>query len=990
MNTLESILLDIPIQSLPSQWQWGPDELKRFSNSKTLFSFQQEAVENALKRLWLFYGADKELGEPGIELKKRWANYANKEVSQDFSPNRMGFWMATGSGKTLVITKVMEMLGMLIDNGQIPEKDIMFLVYRENLIKQFKSHVAEYNASNPSRTINLIDLKEYERMKHGLALPRSNTIINVFYYRADLFVENKSTAKKINPDTCDNNGNWYVLLDEAHRGDSTDSPLQKIYNKFSRDGFLFNFSATFTDKIDIETCAYNFNLSKFIEAGYGKKIYVSDRKAEGFSKKDNFSDKEKQETVLRAIVLQAYINGKAEQVKKANSDLYHTPLMLTIVNQVNTSKARETDSDLILFFRELEKIASRKVENEVFSRVKRDLAQEMKEAEYVLAGDSGSKIQVDPKEINSITYEDLLWLVFNSTSPGKLEAKLVPGNTKEIVFQIRASSDPKPFALIRIGDISKWVREILMEGGYELNESYDNASYFEELNEEDSDIKILMGSRTFYEGWDSNRPNVIFFINIGISGNAKKFVLQAVGRGVRIEPEKGKRKRIKHLYNSGNLSEAVRYGSIKELSKPIESLFVFGTNAKNLKELMSALSERTFRLRDSFQINQSLTNKPSDCLLLVPTYKTLNKLYAETETKLPISKDDLAAAQALFRSQGDPAILLKYDCGLDILARARSKMKELNANSRVDSLNNPDFFLKKILDYLSIKDKAFDKVDDLRKDLKEGQENERIVHFKEVRYTGTESEYLELVQKMRSILEHKGDITSLYDEFNNSLEKVKNEKERKKLMKQLHENLKLFENASVFRETDIKHIAPHYYHPLLVTQKEKVDYLKHIIDVPSEIFFIRELQKEINKVGNVFKNYDWWMFSKLDAILDEVFIPYYNPKQNDFANFKPDFIFWFQKGKKYHILFLDPKGGAHTDYQKKADGYTYFFETTSSSESKSKKNELDVSVEKPQARNIKYKGLDVNVHLKFFGEGDEDSGKHYRRFWINSITALTP
>ena len=50
-----------------------------------------------------------------------------------------------------------------------------------------------------------------------------------------------------------------------------------------------------------------------------------------------------------------------------------------------------------------------------------------------------------------------------------------------------------------------------------------------------------MGSRSFYEGWDSNRPNIINFINIG-GRDAKKYVLQAIGRGVRIEPYKGKRK----------------------------------------------------------------------------------------------------------------------------------------------------------------------------------------------------------------------------------------------------------------------------------------------------------------------------------------------------------------------------------------------------------------------------------------------------------------
>jgi hypothetical protein len=59
-----------------------------------------------------------------------------------------------------------------------------------------------------------------------------------------------------------------------------------------------------------------------------------------------------------------------------------------------------------------------------------------------------------------------------------------------------------------------------------------------------------MGSRSFYEGWDSNRPNIILFINIGKGIDARKFVLQSIGRGVRIEPIPNKRRRALFLYNN--------------------------------------------------------------------------------------------------------------------------------------------------------------------------------------------------------------------------------------------------------------------------------------------------------------------------------------------------------------------------------------------------------------------------------------------------------
>lgn len=70
----------------------------------------------------------------------------------------------------------------------------------------------------------------------------------------------------------------------------------------------------------------------------------------------------------------------------------------------------------------------------------------------------------------------------------------------------------KPFALIKIGDISGWLKNKLE--GYKINESFENESYFRQINHDDSDINILMGYLSFYEGWDSNQPNLILFVNI--------------------------------------------------------------------------------------------------------------------------------------------------------------------------------------------------------------------------------------------------------------------------------------------------------------------------------------------------------------------------------------------------------------------------------------------------------------------------------------------
>jgi hypothetical protein len=75
------------------------------------------------------------------------------------------------------------------------------------------------------------------------------------------------------------------------------------------------------------------------------------------------------------------------------------------------------------------------------------------------------------------------------------------------------------------------------------------------------------------------------------------------------------------------------------------------------------------------------------------------------------------------------------------------------------------------------------------------------------------------------------------------------------------------------KKLKIKYIQNHYYIPLIVSENEKVDYLNHIIDVPSEVKFIEQLEEYLQNKNNVFKQFDWWMFSSRQT-LDEVHIPY--------------------------------------------------------------------------------------------------------------------
>ncbi len=73
---LQDIVEDISLENLPIQWQ-GFD-FARFSNDKTLFDFQQNALKNALLGLWFFFkdkNADKQSLFNHYKLNKFEANF---------------------------------------------------------------------------------------------------------------------------------------------------------------------------------------------------------------------------------------------------------------------------------------------------------------------------------------------------------------------------------------------------------------------------------------------------------------------------------------------------------------------------------------------------------------------------------------------------------------------------------------------------------------------------------------------------------------------------------------------------------------------------------------------------------------------------------------------------------------------------------------------------------------------------------------------------
>ena len=76
---LQNIINNISFETLPVKWQ-GFD-FSRFSKDKTLFDFQKQGLQNALKGLWLYFKDKK------ADKKALFSHYTSNGLEENFDYN---------------------------------------------------------------------------------------------------------------------------------------------------------------------------------------------------------------------------------------------------------------------------------------------------------------------------------------------------------------------------------------------------------------------------------------------------------------------------------------------------------------------------------------------------------------------------------------------------------------------------------------------------------------------------------------------------------------------------------------------------------------------------------------------------------------------------------------------------------------------------------------------------------------------------------------
>ncbi|GAA8554183.1 DEAD/DEAH box helicase family protein [Helicobacter pylori] len=921
-------------------------DFKSFDSNKELLDYQQQALINAFRMLVAYFRDFKENKKEFYAFYQKHYSFANcdfaKKKLNDLLKNsfkvengcvkfenfinRLAFYMATGSGKTIVIIKLVELLSVAIRMGLIPKKNIMFFSANEHLIKQFEKEIERYNRGKDYfKQIDFKNLKSVTNKDFHHA-PKGSFIekIALFYYRADLMNDEESKENLLNYKDYWDNGENYVILDEAHKGNKSESKRQAIFSLLALKGFLFNFSATFTEESDLITSVYNLSVGEWVKLGYGKEsVLLKKNNLNAFKDSKDLNDREKEIALLKALLLLGM------QKRYKIEGYFYDPLMLVFTHSVNVE-----NSDAEIFFKTLARVIENDDGND-FLKAKEDLLEELKDPKFLFSDDKDKdyKVKVFKEGLKSMDFKGLKEEVFYANS-GHIEVIINPKNNQEIAFKLNTSD--KVFCLIKIGDITEWICEKLKSVKVvSKNLSFKEESYFSQIDK--SSINILVGSRTFETGWDSTRSSVILFLNIGLDGDAKKLVKQSFGRGVRIESLKNQRQRLAYLEIDPSIKKA-----LKPNAAMLETLFVIPTNHASLEAILKFQKESENGGEDRGawrEIKLEKTRIEHD--LFVPCYRKepTSILKIPESASFKMSEKNFKDLKKYFNLMSEKHFILKHEI---YDPKDYATLKDMIQQTRVKKVSTWHY---KDLDYMisEIKGKLYPN-QKVPKDEFNALDNEKIVHFKRIKVKADKQEAL--IKTIQEVKEHapldKETLRIKIAQGDIDLDDIEKHKQDKTFKVDGAELLKLKE---------------HYYTPLI--KAKDCDWLKHVVKVKSEIDFLQELQDQ-ETTKTLQENYDFWAFSKIDEHLDNLFIPYIDNATE--RKFFPDFIFWLQKGDTQIICFIDPKGTEHTSGLRKADPSKNLFK--------------DKVFRSKDDLNFK-----IKVVLKFYGNRDRVP-ELYRDDWI--------
>jgi len=479
------------------------------------------------------------------------------ELIDDFEEEdlkKLAFWMATGSGKTL-ITHINYY--QFFNYDLFSPDNIILITPNEGLSRQ---HFEELQKSG-------ISARLYSGGQNG-GLKGKNEVLVIEMTK---FVEEKKGGGVTLPvDAFE--GRNLVFVDEGHKGKkSEEQKWAKLRNRLAEKGFVFEYSATFGQILSEKNKETLEEYAKSIVFDYSYKYFYLDGYGKDFSvlniEKKEISDNDFQEIMFTANLLSFYeqLLVYEEHKREALDHNLEKPLWIFVGTTVT---GRGEESDVV----QIVDLVRKTIGEENWTRGWVD---------KILKGETNLKNEDDQDVFHDrfaylrgreIDFDDLFRKVFG----GKGEFRLVELKNAEGELGLRIG-DSDYFGVINIGEVSGF-KKMVEEKGIEIESDSISSSLFDDIKRADSRINILIGSKKFIEGWDTWRVSSMGLLNIG-QGQGPQ-IIQLFGRGVRL---KGKGMSLKRSADNPEI-------------RLLERLNVYGIRADYLNRFLEAIGKEEVEL----------------------------------------------------------------------------------------------------------------------------------------------------------------------------------------------------------------------------------------------------------------------------------------------------------------------------------------------------------------------------------------------------------
>ena len=479
--------------------------------------------------------------------------------------NKLAFWMATGSGKTLLMhAHILRYAELARKHGQAHHFNrILLLTPNEGLSRQ---HLEEFEIAGIAASI-------FSKDGGDLFQRGGVEILDVHKLADDMGDKTVAVSALEGPNL--------VLIDEGHRGASSGKrgAWMGYRNQLCEGGFSFEYSATFGQAIkgDRELTAeyarstlVDYSYRWFHGDGFGKDYRIVNMNEDAGEWRTRYLT-----AALLTFFQQQWLYGRHGSAFRPYD--VEPPLWVFVGSKVTKSLSVKDASDVVEILRFLASyLSGRDASVERIRRILHD-DKRVEHDQLRLPGDFNPLLDVglDAEQV----YRETLATTFNAPSGGMLRVERLKGSAGELVLRVGETN--KPFGVVNVGDPAKLAKKC-EEAGLIVREREFAGSVFHRVNEPDSGINVLVGAKKFTEGWNSWRVSSMGLMNVGRSEGSQ--IIQLFGRGVRL---KGLGMSLKRSSADRSAGAERRPTHLDRL----ETLHVFGVRAGYMAQFRDFLKE---------------------------------------------------------------------------------------------------------------------------------------------------------------------------------------------------------------------------------------------------------------------------------------------------------------------------------------------------------------------------------------------------------------